>query len=71
MRMQVQSLALLSGLGIQHCHALWCRSQTQLVPGVAVAVAQASRCSSDSIPSLVTSICCSCSPKKRKKKLSL
>ena len=26
MRMQVQSLALLSGLGIRHCRELWCRS---------------------------------------------
>ena len=30
MRMWVGSLALLSGSGIQHCHQLWCRSQTQL-----------------------------------------
>ena len=28
--MQVQSLALLSGLRIWHCHELWCRSQTRL-----------------------------------------
>ena len=34
----VQSLASLSGLGIQHCHELWCRSQTWLGAGVAVAV---------------------------------
>ena len=30
MRMQVQSLALLSGLRIQHCRELGCRLQTQL-----------------------------------------
>ena len=29
-RMHVQSLALLSGLRICHCHELWCRLQTQL-----------------------------------------
>ena len=48
---------------------LWlCRSQTQLRSHVAVAVAvvQADRCSSDSTPSLGTSICCRCSPKKQK-----
>ena len=28
MRMWVWSLALLSGLSIQHCHELWCRSQS-------------------------------------------
>ena len=30
MRIQVQSLALLSGLRIRHCHELWCRLQTWL-----------------------------------------
>ena len=30
MRMQVWSLASLSGLRIWHCHELWCRSQLQL-----------------------------------------
>ena len=39
MRMQVQSLALLSGLRIQRCHKLWYRSQMQLGFGVAVVVA--------------------------------
>ena len=38
MRMQVQSLALLSGLRIQHCRKLWYRLQTRLGSGVAVAV---------------------------------
>ena len=39
MRMQVQSLISLSGPGIQHCHELWCRLQTELRSCVAVAVA--------------------------------
>ena len=37
-RMQVRSLASLSGLRIQRCYELWCRSQMQLRSGVAVAV---------------------------------
>ena len=37
-RMWVQSLALLSGLRIKRCRELWCRSQTQLRCGVAVAL---------------------------------
>ena len=36
MRLQVRSLALLSGLRIQHCHELWCRLKTQLRSGMAV-----------------------------------
>ena len=40
MRMRVQSLALLSGLKIQHCHKLWYRLQIRLGSSVAVAVAQ-------------------------------
>ena len=39
MRMKVQSLALLSGLRIQHCCELWCRSQTWLGSYIVVAVA--------------------------------
>ena len=31
MRMQVRSLALLSGSVILHCHELWCRSKTRLM----------------------------------------
>jgi len=38
MRLQVRSLALLSGSRIWHCHELWCRSQTRLRSGIAVAV---------------------------------
>ena len=37
MRLQVRSLALLSGLGIWHCHELWWRSQMRLQTCVAVA----------------------------------
>ena len=33
------SLASLSGLRIQHCGELWCRSQTQLGSGIAMVVA--------------------------------
>ena len=51
-------LALLSGLR--------CRSQTWLGSCVAVAVVQASGYSSNLTPSLGTSICCGCSPKKTK-----
>ena len=39
MGLWVRSLALLSGLGIWPCHELWCRSQTWLRSGVAVALA--------------------------------
>ena len=69
MRMQVPSLASISGLRIQHCRKLWCRSKMQLSSGIAVAVGQASSYSSDLTPSLGTSIlCCRYSPKKKKKK---
>ena len=39
MRMEVRSLASLSGLRIRCCRELWCRSKTQLGSGLAVAVA--------------------------------
>ena len=68
MRMQVLLLASLSGLRIRRCHELWCRSQMQLGSGVAVAVAWAGGYSSDWTPSLETSICHECGPKKTKKK---
>ena len=51
MRMQVQSLVLLSGLKIQHCRKL------PLAMDVAMAVAQASGYGFNSTPSLGTSIC--------------
>ena len=66
MRMQVQSQALLSGLGIWRFCELWCWSQTWLGSGGVVAMAVASSCSSDSTPSLGTSICHRWGPKKQK-----
>ena len=42
----------------------------QLRADVAVAIAQASSCSTDWTPSPGTSICCRCGPKKQKKKSS-
>ena len=69
MRIGVRSLALIIGLGIWHCRELWCRSQMrQLRSSVAVAVASASSCSSDSTPSLGTSMCRGCGPRKNEKK---
>ena len=68
MRFQVRSLASLTGLRIRPCYELWCRLQTQLGSSVAVALVQAGSHSSDLTPSLGTSICCGCSPKKTKDK---
>ena len=68
MKMWVQSLASLSGLGIQCCHELWCRLQTQLEPRIAVAVSQTGCCSSESTPSLRTSVCRRYGLKKAKEK---
>ena len=62
-RMQVQSLALLRGLRIWHCH-----SHTQLGSGIAVAVVQAGSYNSHLTPSLGASICYGCGPEKKKKK---
>ena len=75
MRLRVRSLALLLGLRIWRCRELWCGSQTWLRSCVAVAVAQASSCGSDSTPSLGTSvshrcgtsICCRNGPRSGKK----
>ena len=53
---------------IRCCHELWCTLQTQLGSLVAVAVVKASSCSSNWTPSLGTSICLQCSPKKTKDK---
>ena len=41
MRLQVRSLASLSGLKIWHGRELWCKSQMQLRSGIAVALAKA------------------------------
>ena len=71
MRTQVRSLVLLSGLRIQHSRELWCRLQTWLGSGVAVALVQAGSRSSDWTPSLGTSICHACDPKKTKKEKEL
>ena len=53
-------------LRIWRCRELWCRSQMQLGSSVAVAMVQARSYSSDSTPSLGTSICRRCIPKKKK-----
>ena len=58
----VPSLASLSALRIQCCHELWCRSQTWLRSGIAMAVAEAGSYNSTQTPSLGTSICCGCGP---------
>ena len=68
MRLQVWSLALLSGWRIQCCCELWCRSQMRLGSAIAVVVAYASSCSSDLTTRLGTSICRKCGTKKKKKK---
>ena len=74
MRLEIQSLASLSGLRIRGCCELWCRLQTWFGSGaavaVAVAVAVAGSYSSDSTPSLGISICRRCSPKKTKDKIN-
>ena len=67
-RLWVRSLALLSGLRTWRCHELWRRSQMRLRSGVAVAVVQASSCSLDWTPSLGSSICRGCGPKRTKDK---
>ena len=50
MRLQVRSLALLSGLRIQCCRELWCRSQMLLRSHTAVAVAKGGSYSSNLTP---------------------
>ena len=47
---------------------LWCRLKMWLGSGVALAVAEASSFGSDWTPSLGTSLCQGCGPKKTKKK---
>ena len=66
MRTQVRSQALLSGLKIRCCRELWCRSQ--LGSRVAAALVQDNGCSSDWTPSLGTSTCHGCGPKKKCKR---
>ena len=66
MRLWVRSVAKISGLRIGHCHELWCRLQTWLRTGIAVALAVAGSCSSDSTPSPGTSLCWGCGPQNKK-----
>ena len=66
MTLQVRSLASLRGLRIWRGHELWCRSKMGLGSDTAVAVVWACSYSSDLTPSLGTSICCRCIPKKQK-----
>ena len=66
MRLQVWSLASISGLRIWHCCQLWCGLQTWL--SSCVAVAYVDSCSWDLTPSLGTCIFRGCGPKKRKEK---
>ena len=65
---KVWSLASLIGLGIQWCHKLWCGLQMRLGSCIVMAVVSASGYSSDLTPTLGTSICHRCGPKKEKKK---
>ena len=65
---RVRSLVSLSGLRIWRCHEVQCNLQTHLKSGIAVAVLWASSYSSDSTPSLGTSIWHWWNPKKKKKK---
>ena len=62
------SIPDLAHLRIWHCHQLWCRLQTWLGSGIAVALVQVGSCSSDWTPSLRTSTYRRCDPKKSKKK---
>ena len=68
LRMQACSLASLSKSRIRHCHKLQHRSQMWLRSGVAVAVAEASSCSSDSTPSLAMSYATGATLKRKEKK---
>ena len=58
-----RSLALLSELRIQHCRELWSKLQTRF--GFGVAMVWAGSYSSDSTPSVGTSISCGCSTKEK------
>ena len=69
MRTQVRSLASLSGFRIWRCLELLRRVQTWLRSGVAVAVVESGGYSSDSTPSLETSICRRCCLKSQKNKI--
>ena len=60
MRLRVRSLVSLSGLRIRRCCEFWCGLPTWLGPGVAVAGSN----SSNWTPSLGTSMCRRCGPKR-------
>ena len=68
MRIQVQSLASLSCWRIRHCCKLSCRSQAQFISCIAMTMVYSGSYSLDLTPSLRTSICCICGPKKTKPK---
>ena len=71
MRMQIWSLASLSGLRILHCLELWYRLQTWLWTGVAVAVVWVGSCSSNLTHSLGTFTCCGWGPRKKQKEKNM
>ena len=52
--------------GIQYCHKMQGRSQMRLRSSIAVVTVETGSCSSDSTPSLGTSVCCGCGCKKQK-----
>ena len=64
-------MALPSGLRIWLCHELWCSLQIQLRSGMAVAVMQACRYSSDLTPSLELPYAASAAVRKKIKKAGL
>ena len=57
----------ISVLRIQHCCKGWHRSLMWLRSGIAIAVTQPGRCSSDLSTSLGACICCRCVPYRKKK----
>ena len=61
--------SIFSGRRIWCYRELWCRSQTRPGSGIAVAVELANSYSSDETPSLGTSMCLGCGPKKTKGKI--
>ena len=64
----VRSLVSLSGLRSRRCRELWCRSHPRLgCHPIAIAMAKAGSCGSNSTPRLGTFIRCKCGPKKKKK----
>ena len=69
--MRVRSLALFSGLRIPRCLELWCRLQMWLGSRIVVAAAQASSYSSNSVPSLGTSLCCRCGLKRQTEQIQM